>query len=128
MQYVYDNNYSVREITKPNLKIPQINVISSNEYTVVMNAKGEGYSKYKNILINRYKKTNDIEQGIFFYIKDVKTNRIWTANKMSYMNNADKYVMYFSDDQNKIVRQDGGIETILKTSVMADSLTLSSVA
>ena len=121
IKYVYDNNYSVREITKPNLKIPQINVISSNEYTVVMNAKGEGYSKYKNILINRYKKTNDIEQGIFFYIKDVKTNRIWTANKMSYMNNADKYVMYFSDDQNKIVRQDGGIETILKTSVMADS-------
>lgn len=121
IKYVYDNNYSVREITKPNLKIPQINVISSNEYTVVMNAKGESYSKYKNILINRYKKTNDIEQGIFFYIKDVKTNRIWTANKMSYMNNADKYVMYFSDDQNKIVRQDGGIETILKTSVMADS-------
>ena len=121
IKYVYDNNYSVREITKPNLKIPQINVISSNEYTVVMNAKGEGYSKYKNILINRYKKTNDIEQGIFFYIKDVKTNRIWTANKMSYMNNADKYVMYFSDDQNKIVRQDGGIETILKTSVMADN-------
>ena len=121
IKYVYDNNYSVREITKPNLKIPQINVISSNEYTVVMNAKGEGYSKYKNILINRYKKTNDIEQGIFFYIKDVKTNRIWTANKMSYMNNADKYVMYFSDNQNKIVRQDGGIETILKTSVMADN-------
>lgn len=121
IKYVYDNNYSVREITKPNLKIPQINVISSNEYTVVMNAKGEGYSKYKNILINRYKKTNDIEQGIFFYIKDVKTNRTWTANKMSYMNNADKYVMYFSDDQNKIVRQDGGIETILKTSVMADN-------
>lgn len=56
IKYVYDNNYSVREITKPNLKIPQINVISSNEYTVVMNAKGEGYSKYKNILINRYKK------------------------------------------------------------------------
>ena len=121
IKYVYDNNYSIREITKSNLKIPQINVISSNEYTVVMNAKGEGYSKYKNILINRYKKTNDIEQGIFFYIKDVKTNRIWTANKMSYMNNADKYVMYFSDDQNKIVRQDGGIETILKTSVMADN-------
>ena len=121
IKYIYDNNYSVREITKPNLKIPQINVISSNEYTVVMNAKGESYSKYKNILINRYKKTNDIEQGIFFYIKDVKTNRTWTANKMSYMNNADKYVMYFSDDQNKIVRQDGGIETILKTSVMADN-------
>ena len=51
IKYVYDNNYSVREITKPNLKIPQINVISSNEYTVVMNAKGEGYSKYKNCLL-----------------------------------------------------------------------------
>ena len=121
VKYVYDNSYLEREIVKPNLKIPQINVISSNEYTVVMNAKGEGYSKYKDILINRYKKTNDIEQGIFFYIKDVKTNRIWTANKMSYIDNADKYAIYFSDDQNKIVRQDGGIETILKTSVMADN-------
>lgn len=123
IKYVYDNNYAVRQIIKPNLKIPQINVISSNEYTVVTNARGESYSKYKNILINRHKKTNDIEQGIFFYIKDVKTNRIWTANKMNYLKNADKYEMYFSDDQNKIVRQDGGIETILKTSIMADSPT-----
>ncbi len=32
-----------------------------------MDQKGNGYSKYNNILINRYKYTDDEEQGIFFF-------------------------------------------------------------
>ncbi len=117
IKYIYDNDYSQREITKPNIRIPQINVISSGNYTIVMNSKGESYSKYGNLLINRYKKTNDLNQGIFFYIKDVKSKRIWTANQMDYLGKPDKYAIYFSEDQDKIVRQDGAIETILKTTI-----------
>lgn len=60
-----------------------------------MNSKGESYSKYGNILINRYKKTNDLNQGNFFYIKDVKSKRIWTANQMDYLGKPDKYAIYF---------------------------------
>ena len=77
-----------------------------------MNEKGQGYSKYKNNIINRYKKTDEIEQGILFFLKNVKNKRIWTSGSMSYLSKPDKYIMYFSPDKNTIVRQDGNIETI----------------
>ena len=110
-------SYTQREISKINSNLKQINVISNNNYAIVMDEKGNGYSKYKDILINRYKKTDDIEQGIFFYFKNIRSKRIWTTSYMSYLNKPDKYTIYFAPDSNKIIRQDGNIETILKTTI-----------
>ena len=59
--------YTQREISKINNNLKQINVISNNNYAIVMDEKGNGYSKYKDILINRYKKTDDIEQGLLLF-------------------------------------------------------------
>ena len=109
--------YTQREISKINNNLKQINVISNNNYAIVMDEKGNGYSKYKDILINRYKKTDDIEQGIYFYFKNIRSKRIWTTAYMSYLNKPDKYTIYFAPDNDKIVRQDGNIETILKTTI-----------
>ena len=109
--------YTQREISKINNNLKEINVISNNNYAIVMDEKGNGYSKYKDILINRYKKTDNIEQGIFFYFKNIRSKRIWTTSYMSYLNKPDKYTIYFAPDSNKIVRQDGNIEAILKTTI-----------
>ena len=37
--------------------LPKSNVISNGNYTICMNDKGDGFSKYNNILINRFKET-----------------------------------------------------------------------
>ena len=75
IKYTADEVYTERIYQKVNEKLPISNVISNDNYTIVMNQKGEGYSKYKDILINRYKKTSDIAQGIFFFIKNIKTKK-----------------------------------------------------
>ena len=106
--------YLVREFNKPYDKLGNINVISSDDYTVITDQKGNGYSKYRNIAINRFKKTDDIEQGIFFFFKNIKTKRIWASNQMNYLAMPDKYTISFSPEMTKIARQDGGIETITK--------------
>lgn len=106
--------YLVREFNKPYDKLGNINVISSDDYTVITDQKGNGYSKYKDIAINRFKKTDDIEQGIFFFFKNIKTKRIWASNQMNYLAMPDKYTISFSPEMTKIARQDGGIETITK--------------
>ena len=111
-------NYTQREINKINNKLKQINVISNNNYTIVMDEKGNGYSKYNDILINRYKPTDDIEEGIFFYFKNIKSKRIWTASYASYLNKPDKYSIYFAPDVDKIVRIDGNIETQMKVGIV----------
>ncbi len=117
IKYIDYENYTQREITKVDNKLNSINVIGNDSYTIVMDQKGNGYSKYNNILVNRYKYTDDEEQGIFFFLKNIKTKRIWTSNHMNYLSKADKYTMYFTADMDKIVRKDENIETITKISV-----------
>ena len=99
IKYIDYENATQREITKINTKLNNVNVIGNDKYTIIMDQKGNGYSKYNNILIN------------------IKTKRIWTSNYMNYLSKADKYVMCFTPDMNKITRQDGNIETITKISV-----------
>ena len=113
--------YSVREYNKPYDKLNNINLISSGEYSIITDRQGNGYSKYKDIAINRFKRTDDIAQGIFFFFKNIKTKRIWTSGQMNYLAMADKYSISFSPEMTKIIRQDGGIETITKIFINPNS-------
>ena len=113
--------YAVREFSKPFDKLKNINIISNDDYSVIIDQKGDGYSKYKDIVINRFKSTDEEQQGIYFYFKNIKTKRIWSSGQMNYLASADKYTAYFSPDCSKFVRQDGGIETTMKVSIMPNS-------
>lgn len=110
--------YCQREYTKINQKLNPINVISSSNYTIVLDQKGKGYSMYKDILVNRFKETDEEEQGIFFYLKNIKTKRIWSCAQQNYLANADKYTVCFSPDRSTYARQDGNIETITKVFIL----------
>ena len=113
--------YGVREYSKPYDKLKHINIISNEDYSIIIDQKGDGYSKYKDIVINRFKKTDVTQYGITFFLKNIKTKRIWTSGQMNYLAPADKYSVYFSPDKSKFVRQDGGIETTTNVFVMPDS-------
>ena len=111
--------YAVREYTKPYDKLNHINVISNEDYTVVIDKKANGYSMYKDIAINRFKITDEEDQGISIFFKNIKTKRIWTVGQKNYLGLADKYLVSFSPEMSKFVRQDGsGIETTMKIFVL----------
>lgn len=120
IKYQDYENYSQTNFNKGDYKLDKYNVISNENYSIITNQKGEGYSKYKDILINRYKQTSDVNQGIFFYIKNVNTKRIWTANYMNYLDKPDKYNCSFSPDSTVINRFDGNIETTTKITIGID--------
>ena len=107
-------DYTERVYSKTDIDFVNTNVIASEEYTVVVNEKGEGYSKYKDIWINRYKETSDKEQGIFFFLKNIRTKRIWSTGQMQYLAKPDKRKTIFAPDSSKLIRQDGDMETTLK--------------
>ncbi len=111
------DNYTVRVYNKVSENLPKSNVISNGNYTICMDDKGDGFSKYNNILINRFKETSDYQQGIYFYIKNINSKRIWTNTYSNYLGKPDKYSVQFAPDQNKIIRQDGGIQTSTKITV-----------
>ena len=88
-------------------------LISNDKYTVIMDIKGNGYSKYKNYLISRY--TFDESNSIYFFIKNIKNKKIWSINNRFGM--PDKYEITYTEASNKIKREDSGIESNLETTI-----------
>ena len=119
IKYSGYNNYSVREYRDINRNLNISNVISNEKYTICINDKGEGYSKYKDILVNRYKRTDELNQGIVFYIKNTRTKKIWTNTHTNLGKNPDRYSIEFTPDMDKFKRIDENIET--KTRIITDS-------
>ena len=75
-KYLDYENYSVVTINKKEEKIIRSNVISNGIYTVAINQNGEGFSKFNNIYVNRFKQTDDYNQGIFMYVKNINSKKI----------------------------------------------------
>ena len=114
IKYQDYEDYTEQVITKLDSPIIRSDVISNENYTIAVNQKGEGFSKFGDIYINRFKKTADESQGIFTYIKNIKTNKIWSSN---YQGRNEKEQISFMPD--KIVQETNidGIKTKLKTTV-----------
>ncbi|MBR3721049.1 MAG: hypothetical protein IKN09_04870 [Clostridia bacterium] len=117
IKYSNYDYYSEKIFNKVGNDIDRYNIISNRDYTIVMDSKGNGYSKFKNILVNRYKPTSDVPQGIYFYIKNIKNKKIWSNGYNQVSEKPDKYSVTFAQDKSKIVRVDGNIETKTKITV-----------
>ena len=114
IKYVGYNSYTEKVYTKVNENLNNYNIISNGEYSIIVDEKGNGFSKYKDIQVNRFKETNDYEQGIYFYIKNIRTKKVW---KSTYSNNVDEYKVHFTPDVNKFIRKDENIKTTTKVVV-----------
>lgn len=112
IKYTGYDSYEENVYTKINENLVPANVISNENYSVIINAKGEGYSTYKDIGINRFKETDDKKGGIYFYLKNIRTKKRWKANVDGFSEKPDKYSISFAPDRNKLVRNDENIETI----------------
>ena len=117
IKYQDYENYSVREYNKIDERISRGNIIGNEKYVVAINQQGIGVSKFEENYINRFKKTDDYDQGIFFYIKDIETNDIWSATGEE---NCDKCTIQFMPDKNQFEKTKNGIKTKLKITVDAN--------
>ena len=114
IKYKDYENYTEQVINKIDSPIIRSNVISNENYTIVMNQKGDGFSKFKDIYINKFKPTADEKQGIFTYIKNIKTNKIWSSN---YYNKEGKNQVTFMPDRIEQETVVDGIKTKRKTTI-----------
>ena len=117
IKYEPDSNYSERIYTKFDPYLRYTNVIANENYTIYSDEKGHGVSKYKDYIVNRFKETADSAQGIIFYIKNIKSKKIWTAGLDNNISKPDKAYVSFAPDVNKFYRQDENIETVTKVIV-----------
>lgn len=120
IKYKDYEDYAQRKYTKINDKLNISNVIANDKYTIVMDQYGNGYSNYEDIQVNRFKQTDDIDEGIMFYIKNIRTKKIWTNTISKFDIRPEKYNFIFAPEMNKFIRNDENIETTTKIIVDTD--------
>ncbi|MCF6466681.1 GH36-type glycosyl hydrolase domain-containing protein [Clostridium sp. Cult2] len=87
-------------------------LLSSNTYTLMINNRGEGFSKNEDIFINRWRKDFlSIPYGQFIYIKDLKNNNLWSTTYAPTYKESDYYNVEFTTYKASFRRKDGNIET-----------------
>lgn len=117
IKYKGYENYTTREIHKIDERINNLNVISNGNYTVCMNQDGSGFSKYKDILINRYKETEEGFQGIQFYLKNIENQKIWNIHLQPEEYHQNNYKIEFTPDTNKIIKKEANTEIIMENMI-----------
>ena len=91
--------------------LPEMSVLSNKKYSLIMNDRGDSFSRYRTQQLNRYRKVTEQDYGIFLLIKDTKTNYMW-SNTYAPMNfKPNKYEVVFAADKIKYLRKDKDLST-----------------
>ncbi len=72
-------NYSVVAYKKIDERLMRSNVISNGNYTVCCNQRLQGFSKFGDIYVNRFKKTADYNQRNFYVCKKYRKSKYFNS-------------------------------------------------
>jgi cyclic beta-1,2-glucan synthetase len=100
--------------------LPEVSVLSNKKYCLLMNDRGDSFSRYRTIQLNRYRKVTEQDYGIFMYIKDLKTAKVWSNTYAPINKMPDKYDVIFASDMIKYIRSDDDIITTTEIIVTKD--------
>lgn len=92
-------------------EMPEVSVLSNKKFTLLINDRGNSFSRYRTLQLNRYRKITEIDYGMFLYIKDLDTNDVWSNTYAPINKKSDKYEVVFASDAIKFVKNDYGITT-----------------
>ena len=115
LKYVDYEEYNEEVINNP---AGNVNILSNDKYTLLINDLGEGYSKCGDIFVTKY--NDSYRQSNIIYIKNLKTNEYWASTKNPTDKIPDEYVVNFSSAESGFYRKDGNIETITKIAVSSE--------
>ena len=91
--------------------LPETTVLSNKKYSLIMNDRGNSFSRYRTLQLNRYRKVTKQDYGVFLFMRDTSNDYIW-SNTYSPMNvEPDKYEVVFAADKIKFLRRDNEIST-----------------
>lgn len=94
--------YLERIIENPNKKNKNINVISNETYKILIDDLGNSISEFENVMVNNYKETSELNQGVEFFIKNARTKKIIDVRE-------DNKVI-FAPDKAKFIKKDGNLK------------------
>ena len=109
---VFKEKGSIRKYKCPDPSIPKVHLLSNGNYTVMITDRGTGFSKTKQAEITRWREDSTLDSyGMFFYIRDVDNDKVWSTSYQPYGVLPDKYEVIFMSHKAEFKRTDGDICT-----------------
>ncbi len=92
--------------------VPQANLMSNGNYTVMVTNSGGGFSRWKSLQVTRWREdTTRDHWGAFCYVRDVRSGEFWATGYQPTALQPQSYSATFSIDKAEFHRLDVGIET-----------------
>ncbi|MFT8315411.1 MAG: glucoamylase family protein [Clostridium sp.] len=106
------SNFIVRIYNNAKTEMPETHILSNGVYSMMISNSGSGYSKKQDMMLYRWKEDVTTEdKGLFFYIRDITDNRLWSAAYEPSKTEGDSYEAIFALDKVEFKRKDGDVET-----------------
>ena len=117
---VLNERSAERRFNRPDPVLAKAHILSNGNYSVMVTDKGTGCSKSKMAAVSRWREDSTLDPyGMFFYLRDADSNKVWSATYSPLNVEPDKYEVIFAANKATYRRTDGMIET--ETEVIAAS-------
>ena len=110
----------MRIIDTPHTPIPEVQLLSTGKYHVMITNAGSGYSKWKDIAVTRWREDVTCDNwGIFCFIRDLATGNYWSSALQPILNPSENYEVVFSEARADIRRKD--LDIAMHTEIVVSS-------
>ncbi len=108
-----NQNMPSRFFDTPNSTIPEVHLLSNGRYHVMITSAGDGYSRWKNLAVDRCLEDSTCDAwGTYCYLRDVTSGNFWSTTYQPALRQADTYEAVFSEGRAIFQRRDDAIETV----------------
>jgi len=100
---------------------PATQLLSNGRYSVMLTAAGSGFSRWRDLAVTRWHADGVRDDwGSFIYLRDVETDRIWSAGVQPVGAEPDSHEVTFNEDRVVFARRDGDLHLTLDVVVSAE--------
>ena len=112
--------YSNRYVNRRGINPPVVNYLSNGRYSLMITSDGDGFSKYEDRMLYRWRSDIYANTGNYIYIKEMKQGKIWSAAYHPTKTEPEDYQVIFCPHQAEFKRRDGDISSHMIVSPDAD--------
>lgn len=115
-----EESYNNRYINSVVPRMPIVNYLSNNKYSMMITSEGDGFSSYNNTMLYRFRADRYANTGHYIYIKDMSQGRIWSTTYHPTNAEPEEYQVIFTPYQAEFKRKDGEVSAHTVVSLSPD--------
>jgi len=101
---------------------PRTHLMGNGQCSVMVTNSGGGYMLWRDIAVTRWRPDTTCDGwGPFIYLRDVRSDQVWSATYQPTCATPDSYEVIYSIDKAEYLRRDGDLDTLLEVTVSPEN-------